>query len=219
MLTFAIGDIHGCLDLLVDLLARIDREAGPEPCRLVFLGDYVDRGPDSAGVLAALRARQAGAERGRVVCLQGNHEDMLLRACRRPEAVEHWLRNGGRETLASFGVRRAENLPGDVLAWIGRCPTVYEDEQRCYVHAGLNPAYDRASQRDVDRLWIRDEFLAAEHDFGCYVVHGHTPLPGGRPDVRRTRVNLDTAAVYGGTLTAAIFRDGAPGPASFLHAS
>lgn len=217
MLTFAIGDIHGCLDLLVDLLARIDREAAGRPYRLICLGDYIDRGPDSAGVVAALRGRQAGAEPGRVIYLKGNHEDMLLRALRRPDAVEHWLRNGGRETLESFGVRRAEDVPSDILEWVGRCPTAYEDERRCFVHAGLNPAYDRASQRDVDRLWIRDEFLAVDHDFGRYVVHGHTPLREGRPDVRRHRVNLDTGAVYGGRLTAAIFLDDADGPAAFLH--
>lgn len=116
MLTFAIGDIHGCFSLLDRMLGLIAARAGSEPHRILCLGDYVDRGPDSAGVIARLRALE---QQGEVVCLKGNHEDVLLRAvadARRDGGW--WLDLGGDSTLASFGVRRAADLPADVLAWI-----------------------------------------------------------------------------------------------------
>lgn len=216
MLTYAIGDIHGRLDLLLDLLAQIETDAGDRPRRLVFIGDYIDRGPDSAGVIAKLRELQAGG--AEVVCLKGNHEDLLLKALERPEVARNWLYNGGDATLASYGAASAADLPADDLAWLAALPVAFEDERRCYVHAGLRPDVAREAQRDHDRLWIRDEFLSGDHDFGRYVVHGHTPRIDGRPDVRPHRVNIDTAAVYGGRLTAAVFDDEADRPRSFLHA-
>lgn len=218
MRTFAIGDIHGCRSLLETLLAQIDRAAGDEPSRIVCLGDYVDRGPDSAGVVALLRARQARAGEGAFVCLTGNHEAMLLGARTRRDMARLWLANGGEETLASFRARRVEDMPPDVLAWFAGLPSVFEDERRCFVHAGLNPDHPRAEQSDEDRLWIRGRFLDSDHDFGRYVVHGHTPLSGDRPDVRARRVNLDTGAVFGGPLTAAIFSDEQDAPVGFLQA-
>ena len=219
MRTYAIGDVHGCLDLLVDLLGQIDADRAGEPCRIVCLGDYVDRGLDSAGVVGLLRARQAAVAPGEMICLKGNHEDLLLQAV---DGVAHaagnWLRNGGIDTLAAFGVSRPQDLPVDVVSWLRRCPTVFEDMLRCFVHAGLNPAFDRNAQSDADRLWIRGPFLESNRDFGRYVVHGHTPLRGGWPDVRSTRVNLDTAAVFGGRLTAAIFTDEQAAAIGFLQA-
>ena len=159
------------------------------------------------------------AEPGGVVCLKGNHEDMLLaaRARRMPASEGVWLANGGHDCLASFGVGAIEDLPDDVVAWIEACPTVFEDEWRCFVHAGLDPSQPRLAQTDRARLWIREPFLSADHDFGRMIVHGHTPCRSGLPDVRQNRVNLDTGAVYGGPLTAAIFRDGERRPAGFLQ--
>ena len=216
MMTYAVGDIHGCLDFLLDLLGRIDQHAAGRPYRLVFIGDYIDRGPDSAGVIAKLRELQA--ERGEdVICLKGNHEDLLLRAVERPEMLRNWLYNGGDAALASFGASSLAEIPADVIEWIAACPVTYEDDRRCYVHAGLRPGRDRAAQSDHDRLWIRDEFLLSDHDFGKFVVHGHTPRTDGYPDLRRRRVNIDTGAVYGGRLTAALFRDGQDAPEAFLH--
>ncbi|MDB5589777.1 metallophosphoesterase family protein [Enterovirga sp.] len=217
MLTFAIGDVHGCLDLLVDLLGQIEREAAGGPRRVVLLGDLIDRGPDSAGVIRLVRSRQA-EDPDSLICLKGNHEDLLLRAARTEATAALWLANGGAETLASFGAAGPEGIPADVVAWIASCPTVYEDAWRCFVHAGLNPAVGRSEQTDADRLWIRDVFLRSDHDFGRYVVHGHTPVRSGSPDVRPTRVNIDTGACFGGPLTAAVFREGAPSPAGFLQA-
>ena len=218
MRTFAIGDVHGQLALLVDILAQIEDVAGGAPHRIVCLGDYIDRGPASAGVIALLREGQGRVGRNRFVCLKGNHEDMLLRARHAPVPDRLWLENGGDECLASYGVDSIDELPDEDVAWIEECPTYFEDEWRAFVHAGLDPRRDRLEQRDRDRLWIRDAFLDADHDFGRYVVHGHTPQRGGRPDVRNHRVNLDTAAAYGGPLTAAIFEDGQARPAGFLRA-
>ena len=217
MLTFAIGDVHGHLELLAGLMRSIDGAAGGRPHRIVCLGDYVDRGPDSAGVIALLRERQAMAGRGRFVCLKGNHEDMLLAATRGGLDEIAWLENGGDGCLASFGVAATADLPEDVVAWIEACPTYFEDASRAFVHAGLDPTRDRLDQSDESRLWIRQPFLEGDHDFGRFVVHGHTPQRSGEPDVRRHRVNLDTAAAYGGPLTAAVFEDGSGPPVSFLQ--
>ena len=218
MRTFAIGDIHGRLTMLVELLRKIDEVAADEPHRIVCLGDYVDRGPASAGVIELLRTRQARAGRDRFVCLKGNHEAMLLAARDDDVAELQWLDNGGVSCLRSYGVLSVEELPEPDIAWIEECPTYFEDAWRCYVHAGLDPARDRLDQEDDVRLWIREVFLAADHDFGRFVVHGHTPQKDGRPDLRRHRLNLDTAAAFGGPLTAAMFVDGRERPVSFLRA-
>lgn len=216
MLTYAVGDVHGRLDLLLDLLVRIEADADGRPHRFVFLGDYIDRGLDSAGVVACLRNLQ-DMRAADAVCLKGNHEALLLRAMQKPDATELWLYNGGDATLASYGAAGPRDLPDDVTAWLASCPTAYEDERRCYVHAGLKPARHRLQQSDHDRLWIREEFLSVDHDFGKFVVHGHTPQPSGQPDLRPFRVNLDTGAVYGGRLTAGIFTDAADAPVGFLQ--
>lgn len=218
MLTYAVGDVHGRADLLDALLGRIDAHAASRPRRLVFLGDYVDRGPASAPVLDRVRALQR-RETLHVVCLKGNHEDMMLRAARGSgewDAV--WLRNGGDATLSSFGVARVADVPADMLDWLAARQTSFEDGRRCYVHAGLDPTRDRLDQSDRDRLWIREAFLAGDHDFGKLVVHGHTPTRDGRPEIRPHRVNVDTGAVYGGPLTAAIFDGSGDAPIGFLQA-
>ena len=210
-LTYAIGDIHGCADLLGALLERIEAHAASKTYKLVFLGDYIDRGPDSAGVLRTI-SRLHWSDPERVSCLMGNHEAMLLSALSTPGSDVLWLRNGGFETLASFGVDEAAAIPGDVLDWIEALPTIHADAQRWFVHAGFRPGSDPESSDTQDRLWIRDAFLTEDCDFGRHVVHGHTPQQTGKPELRRFRTNLDTAAVYGGALTAGVFSD-AQGPA------
>lgn len=210
-LTYAIGDVHGCAALLDALLERIADHAGDRAHRLVFLGDYIDRGPDSAAVLRTV-SRLNWAEPERVVCLMGNHERMLLDALQTPLAAEHWLYNGGEATLAAFGAREVGDLPRDTLDWLEGLPTLHGDEARWYVHAGFRPGAEIPDPDDHNRLWIREPFLEGDHDFGRHVVHGHTPQRNGRPEVRRFRTNLDTAAVYGGALTAGVFSE-AQGPA------
>lgn len=214
-LTYAVGDIHGCADLLRDLLERIDDHAAGRPRKLVFLGDYVDRGPDSAGVLDILRGLRH-REPERVVCLMGNHEAMLLAALAEPGGAEHWLANGGEETLDSFGTSEPASIPRDVLDWIEALPSLHMDRLRWYVHAGFRPGGDIPDPSTHNRLWIREPFLSADVDFGRHVVHGHTPRRDGRPEVRPFRTNLDTAAVYGGALTAGVFDEVSGPPVDFV---
>jgi serine/threonine protein phosphatase 1 len=216
MLTYAVGDIHGCLDLLLDLLGRIETDAAGRRYRLVFIGDYIDRGPDSAGVISTLRRLQ-DERPGDVICLKGNHEDLFLRSFARPEVLRNWLYNGGDAMLESYGADGLESVPEEVTAWVATCPVSFEDDLRCFVHAGLRPGRSLAEQSDYDRIWIRDEFLIGDHDFGKYVVHGHTPRQDGLPELRRYRLNLDTAAVYGGRLTAARFDDRQAPPDAFIQ--
>ena len=215
-LTYAIGDIHGHAKALTKLLAAIERHRNGRPRRLVFLGDYVDRGPDSAGVIRVLRELQA-REPDAVTCLMGNHEERLLRTDEAGLGASARHENGGDETLPSIGVEAPEALPHDVRAWLSALPTVHEDARRYYVHAGFRP--DRKGiDPDVEtRLWIRKPFLSKDYDFGKHVVHGHTPQRSGRPDVRRYRTNLDTGAGKGRTLTAGVFTDEHDAAVEFLQ--
>lgn len=214
MLTYAIGDIHGRADLLDHLLAGIERHRAGWARRLVFLGDAIDRGPDSAGVVARLRDLQ-DREPEAVTCLMGNHEAMLLDAVA-GENSDLWLINGGTRTLASYGVADPGDLPREVIAWIAGLPTLVGDARHWYVHGGLDPAR-RAEDSDREtRLWMREPFLSSGHDFGRHVVHGHTPTRTGRPDLRAFRTNLDTGAVFGGPLTAGVFDDRQGPPVDIL---
>jgi serine/threonine protein phosphatase 1 len=212
MLTYAIGDVHGCLDKLVRLLARCRAHGGGEPSRLVFVGDYIDRGPDSRGVVETLLALQREQE---VIYLCGNHEAMVLDAL---ETNDHalWLRNGGGDTLASYGVTRAAELPPAHLDWIAALRLTFDDGRRLFVHAGVNPSVPLDRQDERDLVWIREPFLSSRRDYGRLIVHGHTPLTTGVPDHRTNRLNIDTAAVFGGPLTAAVFTDARTEPVAFL---
>ena len=217
-LTYAIGDIHGCAGALRRLLAAIEAHRAGAPRRLVFLGDAIDRGPDSAGVVATLRALQA-AEPDAVTCLLGNHESLMLAAYRDGFGTAPWLENGGVATLKSYGTRDPQALPHDVLNWMSALPTVSEDSRRYYVHAGFRPGRPGIDPDVPTRLWVREPFLSADYDFGRHVVHGHTPQTRGGPDCRRFRTNLDTGAVFGNALTAGVFSQ-AQGPAlEFLRVS
>ena len=223
-LTYAIGDVHGRSDLLDQALAWIEADAGPRPARVVFLGDYVDRGPDSKGVVEILMRgpRQPGHE---WVPLKGNHDAMLVAACAgaRPEHVMLWFVNGGIETLESYApgwrVRRApppcDVVPAEHVAFLRDLPCRFEDDARIFVHAGLFPGVPLEEQDEEDLLWIRDEFLHSNHDFGKLVVHGHTPNVSGLPELLPNRLNLDTGAVWTGRLTVAAFDPDARRPRIF----
>jgi serine/threonine protein phosphatase 1 len=213
-LTFAVGDIHGCLDKLDRLLAACEAHAGARPARYVFLGDYIDRGPHSRGVIEALMAMQA-ARPGTVVCLRGNHEQMAVDAHARASAVPLWLANNALSTLRNYDGRR---MSPEHLAWLDALPFCRDDGLRFFVHAGIDLTVPLAAQAPEVMVWMREPFLSEcdAVDCGRFIVHGHTPLPGGSPDLRRRRVNLDTAAVMGGPLTAAVFDDTQAPPLGFL---
>jgi serine/threonine protein phosphatase 1 len=213
-LTFAVGDTHGCREMLDRLLERCFRYAGERPARLVFLGDYIDRGPDSRGVVETLIGLQRRLP-DRVVCLRGNHEVLLLEALANDD-MRLWLFNGADTTLASYGVDQVSALPPDHLAWYAALKPSFDDGRRFFVHAGVDPDRPLDQQRDYDLAWIREPFLSRVHDYGRLIVHGHTPQRTGKPDLRPWRLNLDTAAVYGGRLTAAVFDDRQVAPLAFL---
>lgn len=207
MLSVAVGDIHGMADKLERLLARIDqhmRHLHPgEAFRFIFLGDYVDRGPDSRRVIEILKALQKQG----AICLRGNHEELLIRSCSTPSDLIVFLRNGGAATLASL---ETEESILDAMAWAASLPVTFEDAHRLFVHAGIRPGVPLDRQRAEDMLWIRTPFLDHAGPFPKYIVHGHSPtavLPNGSrsPEVLPHRCNLDTGAAHGGPLTAAIF--------------
>ena len=213
-LTFAIGDTHGCREMLARLLKRCFRYAGERPARMVFLGDYIDRGPDSRGVVQILIDLQRRLP-DRVVCLRGNHESLLLEALAKDD-MRLWLFNGADATLASYGVDNVAALPPEHLVWYAALKGSFDDGLRFYVHAGVDPGRPLDQQCDDDLAWIREPFLSSPHDYGRLIVHGHTPQRSGKPELRSWRLNLDTAAVYGGRLTAAVFDDRQVGPVAYL---
>ena len=214
MLTYAIGDIHGSDTKLANLLRHCQAHCGDDACRFVFVGDYVDRGPSSREVVNLLMEMQSGAPE-RIVCLRGNHEELLIDASKkRNERL--WLDNGGDTTLDSYGVDHAEELPAEHLAWFKDLPLAISDGKRFFVHAGIEPGVPLQQQPKEVMLWIREPFLSDARDHGQFIVHGHTPLETGRPDLRANRLNLDTGAVFGGPLTAAVFDETSVGPVAFI---
>lgn len=210
MRSYAIGDIHGMLGLLQEALGWIRRDAGPEPSRVVFLGDYVDRGPSSRQVLERLIAGPPPGQEW--ICLRGNHEQMMVDALANPrDDGRLWLDNGGAETMRGYTV--AGHVDEAELArhaaWAGALPYRFEDEHRHYVHAGFRPGLAVERQVPEDMLWIRGLFHHSSFDFGKPVIHGHTPVRD--VEIQRRRINLDTGACFGGALTVACWPDGQSG--------
>lgn len=209
---YAIGDIHGCAARLAGLHDRIAShaaESGPARLLVVHLGDYVDRGEDSAGVIALLRGKPAvpGAE---VVNLVGNHEQMMLAALD-PSAeariAQFWLDNGGAPTLASYGADPADRqswgvVPEGDLGWMRRLRPSLSLGGYFFAHAGVRPDRPLDRQDPMDLAWIREPFLSWAGGLPAVVVHGHTPSDG--PEVLPHRIGVDTGAVYGGPLTCAV---------------
>lgn len=218
--TYAVGDIHGRLDLLTSAVDAISQHVEGAPFRVVFLGDYVDRGPDSRGVIDLLMDLQ---REWPVVCLKGNHEELMLQAVNDPGGgrLERWLEYGGRNTLKSYGVAPDGDLvagiPREHLRWMASLPRTTGDRHRIYVHAGLAPGTPAHRQKDQTCLWIRERFLQARPgEFEAHVVHGHTPVWEGKPDPSEPelldhRTNIDTAAFATGVLSIAVFEAETPG--------
>ena len=187
----AIGDIHGMAATLERLLAHLPRTG-----MLVFLGDYIDRGPASRAAVDRLLELERERE---CVFLRGNHEAMALDALAgNAEMEETWYRNGGLQTLRTYDYR----IPDDHQDFFRRTRPFFADERYIFVHGGLLPGYQPEEMDEYLLWWIREPFLSSSYDWGRLVIHGHTPVGSGRPEVRRNRINLDTAAVFGGRLTA-----------------
>jgi serine/threonine protein phosphatase 1 len=209
---YAIGDVHGCLDRLLDLHAQIAADLAARPVEaplLLHLGDYVDRGPDSAGVVALL---QKGDPLPGVptVNLLGNHERTMAEALTSlGAAATDWMIAGGREALASWGGDPdaprgswAAHVPAHHLAFLHELAISHRAGGYLFVHAGIRPGVELAAQSVQDMVSIRTAFLFSEVDFGVVVVHGHTPKSA--PVVRPNRIGIDTGAVFGGQLTCAV---------------
>lgn len=217
----AVGDIHGQLGQLDAALEAIERHGEPL-APVVFLGDFVDRGPDSRRVIETLMQGQAAGLPW--ICLMGNHDRYVLRFLDTPGYDDPntsrpllWTDAplGGRRTLASYGVDVAEDrsitdihadalaaVPQSHLDWITGLPRYYETAAQIFVHAGLRPGVPLAQQTEDDLIWIRDGFLDSTHDWGRLVVHGHTALD--HPKLYANRLNLDGGAGYGRPLVPAL---------------
>jgi len=210
---YAVGDIHGRADLLREIMARIDDDLWRRPVEYaaeVYLGDYIDRGPDSKDVIDMLAARVV---RYNAVCLRGNHEDLMEHFLHDPRVLQSWLKLGGIYTLRSYGVvvrsdtEAAEPVHRQFRQVFPRAHQLFFECLRpwiccgdyLFVHAGIRPGVPFDRQSIADLLWIRDEFLSSTRDHGKRIVHGHTPVP--HPDVRANRINIDTGAWRTGMLT------------------
>jgi serine/threonine protein phosphatase 1 len=213
---YAIGDIHGRLDLLERLRMVIVEDASWHPVErkvVVYLGDYVDRGPDSRGVIDLLtREPLPGFES---VFLKGNHEDRLLEFLVDPAVAPGWMAYGGDAALYSYGVRPPDTrkvkeilaarrafiaaLPPEHLDFLRALRLVHIEGDYAFVHAGFREGVPIEFQTPEDMMWIRNEFLLSEADFGKIAVHGHTITD--RPEIRSNRIGIDTGAFATGTLT------------------
>jgi serine/threonine protein phosphatase 1 len=212
---YAIGDVHGRLDLLEQVLARVDTDMATHPTSnaiRVFLGDYIDRGPESKRVLDRLIGCCAAQP---CVCLMGNHETYLSEFLRNPDILSAWRHYGGFATLLSYGlVPRIETdvqerrelasdldkiLPSSHREFLSNLKPYFICGDFFFVHAGVRPGICLTEQSEDDLLWIREDFLLCEDPFGKVIVHGHTPVL--EPEVRPNRINIDTGAYATGRLT------------------
>lgn len=212
---YAISDIHGCADLLEQMFRVIDADvAHSKPYRAIdiFLGDYIDRGPDSRSTLDLLIERSRSRN---TVFLRGNHEAFLAEVFRDPSRVTEWFRVGGLQTLISYGLSPSLTpgyeeqvalvseliaaMPQRHRAFLQRLRLTYTCGDFFFVHAGVRPGIALSKQQEADLLWIREEFLQSQKDFGKYIVHGHTPVRNA--EVLANRANIDTGAYATGNLT------------------
>jgi serine/threonine protein phosphatase 1 len=224
-LLYAVGDIHGRLDLLEAMIDRINANAkgrGQVELRtLIFLGDYVDRGPDSCGVVERLITDPPPGFDTHF--LKGNHEAILLDFLEEAWRLDHWLLNGGEPTMQSYGVDTerlarlrapaeiwrkafAEALPAAHLHFFRHLKLSVSFGDYLFVHAGVRPGVPLGAQSESDLVWIRAPFLNYAEPFGKVVVHGHTPTR--EPVSRVNRIGIDTGAVFTGRLTALRLQNG-----------
>lgn len=213
---YAIGDIHGAAEILDTLLAKIEKDAkGLENAQLIFLGDYVDRGPDSKGVIERLVTFKNDHESA--IFLKGNHEAAMLDFLESPEEIIEWLEWGGDETLRSYGVAAplaksgadlaadlAKAMPTPHLDFLKNLALTHREGDYFFVHAGIRPGIPLDDQEEDDLLWIRGRFHDAYEDERPdeTIVHGHQPRK--KPLDAGWRINVDTGACWSGMLSAVV---------------
>jgi serine/threonine protein phosphatase 1 len=212
---YAIGDVHGRADLLAKVFSNIDADLRAAPVARpihVMVGDYIDRGPASRETLDLI------IERGRfheMIFLKGNHETYVPAFIQDPTIMQHWQHVGGLETLLSYGLKPSMNsdaterselaiafraaLPPAHVKFLSELRATFICGDYFFVHAGVRPGISLKEQNEDDLLWIRDDFLLCENNFGKIIVHGHTPV--AEPDIRSNRINIDTGAYATGRLT------------------
>jgi serine/threonine protein phosphatase 1 len=215
---YAIGDIHGRNDLLIELLAKIDADnaaRGSADTQLIFLGDLVDRGADSAGVIETAMACRASG--GKVRFLMGNHEEVFVQACRKrdPKTARFFIRIGGEATILSYPITRAEYMGLDMEQLCARLETLVPEEHLAFlesfedqitigdyafVHAGIRPDVPLCDQKPSDLRWIREAFVDQRGDLEKVIVYGHTIYD--EVEERGSRIGIDTGAYASGKLTA-----------------
>lgn len=191
---FAIGDIHGCLDKLQGLMKILPIDPGQDT--LVFVGDYIDRGPASREVIDYVLDLKVKISN--IVFLMGNHEKMFL------DYLNHinpylFILNGGQKTIEAYSKKGRFLLPPDHHDFLGSLRLIYETEEYIFVHAGLLPGVPLTDQKPEDILWIREAFFCSMYDFGKKIIFGHTPFT--EPLVIENKIGIDTGAVYGNKLT------------------
>jgi Calcineurin-like phosphoesterase. len=212
---YAVGDIHGRLDLFREILRSIeadDERRGPAQTRIVLLGDLIDRGPESAGVVAL--ARELSQQRD-VALIMGNHEEMFLDSFSKQGILRNFMRYGGAETMQSYGIPvealneadtdelqqlMIDKVPQEDRDFLAGFRKMVRVGDYAFVHAGVRPDMPLEKQTGSDCRWIREPFLSHEGDFGAVVVHGHTVTE--QPEVLPNRIGIDTGAFVSGTLTA-----------------
>ena len=195
---FIIGDVHGCLDMLKRLIDNI--EWNPPNDRLIFIGDYIDRGEDAKGVVDfVLKLKE---DSPLVQCLIGNHEQMFLDYLSGVDS-QSFLLNGGLSTLRSYKEARLRSddplIPSTHLDFFSSLLSMIELEQYFIVHAGFRPNIRIEDQDFIDMIWIRDEFIYSDYDFGKVVIFGHSPF--NSPMIMKNKIGIDTGAVFGNCLT------------------
>jgi serine/threonine protein phosphatase 1 len=209
IVTYAIGDIHGRLDLMEMLLAQVEADAAArgKDAKIVFTGDYVDRGSDWRGVVERLRAGPRRPQ-DRFVCLRGNHDALFVQAVTLGHGLPNWAWILYWHTIASYGLDRASAKRNDARLrshadFLAALPLTHDDGAFLFVHGGIRPGVPLERQSEEDLLWIRDEFLTYDGPLPRRVVHGHT-IMGDQPVITANRVSIDTGAYRSGILTAAV---------------